>query len=203
MVTTMAKRQKNQIVPFNEDRWNNWIELAKESDYKNIEEAPPPVFIDMEEDVIIACYKLIRGFEIGRVTKEEMLESFAKIELITQKKINTGDEDLDDILDLVQSSLIGAFASFESYVTNSFADDIKANDLIKEAVEQEKKGNLDRALEIVGKIGAKIMAGNSLSEEAVVELNDGCVAEWLDGVESISAVLIGNVEYDDGSEEDE
>ncbi|HYA61005.1 MAG TPA: DUF2150 family protein [Candidatus Acidoferrum sp.] len=199
----MAKRQKNQIVPFNEDRWNNWIELAKESDYKNIEEAPPPVFIDMEEDVIIACYKLIKGFEMGRVTKEEMLESFAKIELITQKKINTGDEDLDDILDLVQSSLLGAFASFESYVTNSFVDDVKADDLIKEAVEQEKKGNLDCALEIVGKIGAKIMAGNSLSEEAVVELNDGCVAEWLDGIESISAVLISNIEYDDGSAEDE
>ncbi|HXY87206.1 MAG TPA: DUF2150 family protein [Candidatus Acidoferrales bacterium] len=199
----MAKRQKNQIVPFNEDRWNNWIELAKESDYKNIEEAPPPVFIDMEEDVIIACYKLIKGFEIGQVTKEETLESFAKIELITQKKINTGDEDLDDILDLVQSSLLGAFASFESYVTNSFVDDVKADDLIKEAVEQEKKGNLDRALEIVGKIGAKIMAGNSLSEEAVVELNDGCVAEWLDGIESISAVLISNIEYDDGSAEDE
>jgi len=203
MVITMAKRQKNQIVPFNEDRWNNWIELAKESDYKNIEEAPPPVFIDMEEDVIIACYKLIKGFEIGQVTKEETLESFAKIELITQKKINTGDEDLDDILDLVQSSLLGAFASFESYVTNSFVDDVKADDLIKEAVEQEKKGNLDRALEIVGKIGAKIMAGNSLSEEAVVELNDGCVAEWLDGIESISAVLISNIEYDDGSAEDE
>jgi hypothetical protein len=47
------------------------------------------------------------------------------------------------------------------------------------------------------------MAGNSLIDEAAIELNDSCVAEWLDGVESISAVLIGNVEYDDGSEEDE
>ena len=203
MVITMANRQKNQNVPFNEERWNNWIESAKESDYKNIEEAPPPVFMDMGEDVIIACYKLIRGFEIGRLAKEEMLESLAKIELITQKKVITGDEDLDDIIDLVQSSLIGAFASFECYVTNSFADDIKADDLIKEAIEQETKGNLDLALAIVGKIGAKIMTGNSLSDEAAIELNDSCVAEWLDGVESISAVLIGNVEYDDGSEEDE
>ncbi len=203
MVVAMTIRQKNQNVPFNEERWNNWIESARESDYKNIEEAPPPVFIDMEEDVIIACYKLIKGFEIGRLTKEETLESLSKIGLITQQKVDTGDKDLDDIIDLVQSSLLGAFASFESYVENSYVDDAKADDLIKEAIEQEKNGNLDLALATVGKVGAKIMAGHSLNDEALIELKDGCVAEWLDGVESISAVLVSNIEYDDGSEDDE
>ncbi len=49
------KNAKNLYVPFTEERWNNWIECTRQSDYKNMNEASTAVFIDMEEDVIIAC----------------------------------------------------------------------------------------------------------------------------------------------------
>ncbi|MGZ5502908.1 MAG: DUF2150 family protein, partial [Halobacteriota archaeon] len=117
---------------------------------------------------------------------------------ITEKKTNTGDGELDDLIALIQASLVGAFASFESYVGGSFVDKSPLDALIREALEQEKKENFDVALAIIGKIGARVIAGETLYQETIAELEDSFVAEWLDGVDSISAAIISSVEYDTG-----
>jgi len=192
------KTAKNFCIPFTEERWNNWLECAKLSDYKNMGETATKVFIEMEEDVVISCCKLVRGFEIGKLTREESLEGLHAIETITEKKTNTGDGELDDLIALIQASLVGAFASFESYVGRSFVDKSPLDALIREALEQEKKENFDVALAIVGKIGARVIAGETLYQETIAELEDSFVAEWLDGVDSISAAIVSSVEYDAG-----
>jgi len=194
------KNAKNLYVPFTEERWNNWIECTKQSDYKNMNETSTAVFIDMEEDVIIACCKLLRGFEIGKLTQEESLQAIKNIENITQKRLDTGDEQLNDLIELIQASLIGAFASFESYVKKTYADGPSVNQLVQEALDQEKKGHLELALAIVGKIGARVIAGDSLDQDALANLEDSCVAEWLDGVDSIVAATTSYIEYDSGDE---
>ncbi len=194
------KNLKNVYVPFTEERWNNWIECTKQSDYKSMDEASTAVFVDMEEDVIIACCKIVRGFEIGKLTQEESLHAIKNIETITQKRLDTGDNELDDLIGLIQASLIGAFASFESYVKNAYADSPSINQLLQEALEQEKKGHLELALAIVGKIGARVIAGDSLNQDALADLEDSYVAEWLDGVDSIAAAVTSYIEYDSGDE---
>jgi len=194
------KNAKNLYVPFNEERWSNWLECAKQSDYQNMDETATTVFVEMEEDVVIACCKLVRGFEIGKLTREESLDGLHNIEAITEKKTDTGDVELDDLIGLIQASLVGAFASFESYVKESFADKPPMDELIKEALDQEKKGHFDLALAIVGKIGARVIAGEALHQETIAELEDSYVAEWLDGVDSISAAISSSIEYDSGEE---
>jgi hypothetical protein len=194
------KNAKSLYVPFTEERWNNWIECAKQSDYKNIDDNVTTVFIEMEEDVVIACCKVVKGFEIGKLTQDESLEGLRNIEAMTEKKTNTGDTELDDLIGLIQASLVGAFASFESYVKESFADKPPIDELIREALDQEKKGHFDLALAIVGKIGARVIAGESLRQEAIADLEDSYVAEWLDGVDSISAAFASLIEYNSGDE---
>ncbi|MGZ4903357.1 MAG: DUF2150 family protein [Halobacteriota archaeon] len=194
------KNLKNLYVPFTEERWNNWIECTKQSDYKSMDETSTAVFVDMEEDVIIACCKLVRGFEIGKLTQEESLHAIKNIEAITQKRLDTGDDELNDLIELIQASLIGAFASFESYVKNAYADSPSINQLVQEALDQEKKGHLELALAIVGKIGARVIAGDPLNQDALAELEDSYVAEWLDGVDSIAAAVTSYIEYDSGDE---
>jgi hypothetical protein len=194
------KHLKNVSVPFTEGRWNNWIECAKESDYKKMDATSTTVFLEMEEDVIIACCKLVRGFEIGKLSREESLEGLRNIEAITQRKAITGDAELDDLVELVQASLVGAFASFESYIKESFSDKQPTDELIREALDQERKGNFDLALAIVGKIGARVIAGESLHQDTIATLEDSYVAEWLDGVDSISAAIATAIEYDGSAE---
>jgi hypothetical protein len=194
------KNSKHVNVPFTEERWNNWIECTKQSDYKNMDEKSTAVFVDMEEDVIIACCKLIRGFEIGKLSQDESLQAIKNIESITQKRLDTGDEQLNDLIELIQASLIGAFASFESYMKNTYADSPAINQLVQEALDQEKKGHLELALAIVGKVGARVIAGDSLNQDALADLEDSYVAEWLDGVDSIAAATTSYIEYDSGDE---
>jgi len=194
------KTAKNLFVPFTEERWSNWVECAKQSDYKDMGETATKVFIEMEEDVVIACCKLVKGFEIGKLTQEESLEGLHTIETITEKKTDTGDGELDELIGLIQASLVGAFVSFESYVKESFADKQPIDELIREALDQEKKGNFDLALAIVGKIGARVIAGEVLQQETIEELEDSFVAEWLDGVDSILAAITSSIEYDSSEE---
>jgi len=194
------KTAKNLFVPFTEERWSNWVECAKQSDYKDMGETATKVFIEMEEDVVIACCKLVKGFEIGKLTQEESLEGLHTIETITEKKTDTGDGELDELIGLIQASLVGAFVSFESYVKESFADKQPIDELIREALDQEKKGNFDLALAIVGTIGARVIAGEALQQETIEELEDSFVAEWLDGVDSISAAITSSIEYDSSEE---
>ncbi len=165
-----------------------------------MDEKSTAVFVDMEEDVIIACCKLVRGFEIGKLTQEESLHAIKNIEAITQKRSDTGDDELNDLIGLIQASLVGAFASFESYVKNAYADSSSMNQLVQEALDQEKKGHLELALAIVGKIGARVIAGDPLNQDALADLEDGYVAEWLDGVDSIAAAVSTNIEYDSSDE---
>lgn len=192
------KNAKNLYVPFTEERWRNWIDCARQSDYKNMDKTATTVFVEMEEDVIIACWKVVKGFEIGKLAREESLDGLQNIEAIIREKADTGDVELDDLVGLIQSSLVGAFASFESYMKASFADKASMDELIREALDQEKKGHFDLALAIVGKVGARVIAGEPLCQETIAELEDSSVAEWLDGVDSISAAIASSIEYDSG-----
>lgn len=67
------------------------------------------------------------------------------------------------------------------------------DELIAQAIEAEKGGNLEAALELVSQAGAKILAGQKF--EFNVDMPLGCVAEWVNGLDSISAAMVGGDDY--------
>ena len=77
-------------------------------------------------------------------------------------------------------------------------------DLVRKAVESEDAGRMEEALGILSEIGARVIGGEALPEEAFADLPYCLTAELLDGIDAISAAQIGDDSYkeDDGSEDD-
>jgi hypothetical protein len=75
--------------------------------------------------------------------------------------------------------------------------------MVKKAIEAENQENIDEAFNILSHIGARVIAGDSLPEEATADLPYSMTAELLDGIDAISAAMIGDDSYkeDDGTEE--
>ena len=112
-------------------------------------------------------------------------------------------EDIDLMIDSVQTSLMGALVAFECYVMGDYEEESSINDLIKAAVDAEASDNLELALDYTAQCGAIVLKGQSLPEEAMAELPYGIVAEWLDGIDSISAAMVGSDSYKEFDEDDE
>lgn len=78
-------------------------------------------------------------------------------------------------------------------------------ELTKSAIEAEASDNLELALDYTAQCGALVLKGKSLPEEVMADLPYGIVAEWLDGIDSISAAMVGSdsyKEFEEGDEED-
>jgi len=184
---------------YTEERWNNWIARAKESGFSLSDPKNAPditIFVNMEEDVVLACLKVVNRFEKGKLSAEEALDLIKHIEAITLARVEPISEDIDMMIQSIQSSLVGVFGSCQCYIEGKYEPG-PIGDLIERAVEAEKRGDEETALGLVSQAGAKILAGQSF--ECNRELSPGCVAEWVDGLDSISAAMVG----DDSYKEDE
>ncbi|MCZ7404669.1 MAG: DUF2150 family protein, partial [Candidatus Methanoperedens sp.] len=71
------------------------------------------------------------------------------------------------------------------------------NKLIKSAIAAEKEENMGAALGNIAEIGANILAGGKIKEKDLDDIPEGLVAEWLDGIDSLSAAMIGDTSYRD------
>ncbi len=190
---------------YTEERWQNWIDKVKETDFKLDEENTEAgdagsVFVNMEDDVVLACLKVIAKFEKEQMSHDEALRNVTEIREIVLKKIEPINEDIDIMLESTQLSLMGVFASCECYLDGAFektkSKKILGN-LVKNAVSAEKDDNMGEALAQVAQIGANILSGGKISEKALDGVPDGFVAEWLDGIDSISAAMVGDKSYRD------
>jgi hypothetical protein len=101
------------------------------------------------------------------------------------------------MIESLQMSLMGVFASCECYIEGAFRKTESFSELIKRAVNAEKEENLGAALGCIAEIGANILAGGKMNEKDLDNVPDGIVAEWLDGIDSISAAMIGDTSYRD------
>lgn len=184
------------MIPFyTEERWRNWINKVKESGFKIEDEKKGAVFVYMEDDVVLACLKVIAKYDKKLLSKEEALKHLAEIKEIVLKKIEPVSEDIDMMLESVQLSLMGVFASCECYVENAFEKTKSMDKLIKSAVQAEKEDNMGAALGDIAQIGANILAGAKLDEKALEDVSEGLVAEWLDGIDSLNAAMLGDTSY--------
>ncbi len=186
------------IVPFyTEERWQNWINKVKESGFKIDDQEKGAIFVYMEDDVVLACLKIIAKYDKNALSKDDALGNIAQMKEIGLKKIEPINEDIDIMLESTQLSLMGVFASCECYVEKAFEKTGSLGKLIKSALEAEKEDNMGAALGNVAEIGANVLAGGKLKDKDLEDLPEGLVAEWLDGIDSIRAALVGDTSYKD------
>lgn len=200
----------NQVPPYEfytQKRWENWLGRARESGFQikeSEEEAgkESAVFVNMVDDVILACLKVTVRFEKDLLSKEKALKILEEIRDIVLSEVEPISEDIDLMVDSVQTSLMGALVAFECYFMGDYEDESNLEELIKEAVDAEASDNLELALDYTAQCGAIVLKGQSLPEEVMAELPYGIVAEWLDGIDSISAAMVGSDSYKEFDEDD-
>ncbi len=191
-------QEQKIVIPFyTQERWNNWIKKVVESGFKIEDQQKGAVFVYMEDDVVLACLKIIAKYDKNLIGKESALAYLSEIKNIVLKKIEPVNEDIDMMIESVQLSLMGVFASCECYVEKAFEKTKSLNKLIKSALAAEKEENMGAALGNIAEIGANILAGGKIKEKDLDDIPEGLVAEWLDGIDSLSAAMIGDTSYRD------
>lgn len=201
----------NQVPPYEfytQKRWENWLGRARESGFQikeSEEEAgkESAIFVNMVDDVILACLKVIARFDKSILSREKALDILAEIRDIVLSEVEPISEDINLMIDSVQTSLMGALIAFECYVMGDYEEGADIAELVKSAVEAESSDNLEIALDYTAQCGALVLKGKSLPEEVMADLPYGIVAEWLDGIDSISAAMVGSDSYKEFDEEDE
>ncbi len=191
-------QEHKHIIPFyTQERWHNWITKVKDSGFKIDDQQKGAVFVNMEDDVVLACLKIIAKYDKNLISREDSLKYIAEIKEIVLKKIEPVNEDIDMMTESVQLSLMGVFASCECYLEKAFEKTKSLDKLIKSAVQAEKDDNMGAALNSIAQIGANILAGGKLKDKELDDIPEGLVGEWLDGIDSIGAAMVGDTSYRD------
>jgi|Deesub1362B_J571_1020462.scaffolds.fasta_scaffold00058_122 hypothetical protein len=196
---------KPKVSFYDEKRWNNWISKFREMNLeKTSEEDLSSFLINMMDDVVVALLKVVRSFEREILDKEEAKKIIREIGEIIAKPVKMEDELKEMHIQSIQNALFGALTSFEKFIDNPKVEK-SIEELLREAVEAEKRGEYERALELVSEIGVKVLRGESLPDSLLSIVPDGMVMEWLDGIDSIAAAMTLDVtvEVEDGEEEEE
>ena len=157
----------------------------------------------MVDDVILACLNLTARFEKGMLSREKAREILGEIRDIVLSEIEPISEDVDLMIDSIQTSLMGALVAFECHIVGDYDEEANIEDLVKAAIEAESLDDLELALDFTAQCGAIVLKGKSLPEEVMAELPYGIVAVWLDGIDSISAAMVGSDSYKEFDEEDD
>lgn len=185
------------IVPFyTQERWQNWIVKVKESGFKP-DDKENAVFVYMEDDIVLACLKIIAKYDKKLISKDEALKYLMEIKEIVMKKIESIDYDIDMMLESIQVSLVGVFVSCECYMNGEYVKTRSFTKLLKAALKAENDDNMAIALDNIAKIGANILAGGKFKEKDFENVPEGIVAEWIDGIDCINAAMIGDTSYKD------
>lgn len=188
------------IFPFySDERWNNWIEQVKESGFELSEDEDPgdsgKIFVNMEDDIILACLKVLSKFDSKELTGEDAFDALNEIKTIVLNPIEPISESVDLMLDSLQTSLIGVFASCECYIDGAYDASINLKELVKNAVVAEEANDPASAIGYMAEVGASVLAGTELSDDMSSDLPYGLVAEWMDGIDSIAAAMMGDDSY--------
>ena len=188
---------------YTQKRWLNWMNKVKDSNFKLTESDDKnsgAVFIYIMDDVVLACLKVIARFEREIISAEEALDDIEAIRSIVFQEHESLGEDADLMIESLKTSLAAVFVSSQRYITGSFDRESTLDELVARAVAAEEKENLDEAFDLLSQVGARVIGGENLPE--IGELPYCMTAELMDGIDAISAAMIGDDSYKnkDGSE---
>ncbi|WP_348303508.1 DUF2150 family protein [Methanothrix sp.] len=189
---------------YTQKRWLNWMNKVKDSNFKLTESDDKnsgAVFIYIMDDVVLACLKVIARFEREIISAEEALDDIEAIRSIVFQEHESLGEDADLMIESLKTSLAAVFVSSQRYITGSFDRESSLDELVARAVAAEEKENLDEAFDLLSQVGARVIGGENLPE--IGELPYCMTAELMDGIDAISAAMIGDDSYkdEDGSED--
>ena len=189
---------------YTEKRWLNWMNKVKDSNFKLTEvdeKNSGAVFIYIMDDVVLACLKVIARCEREIITPEEAIAEIAAIRSIIFQDHESLGDDADLMLESLKTSLAAVFVSSQRYIVGSFDHESSIDDLVKRAIDAEQQENLDEAFDLLSQVGARVIGGESLPE--IGDLPYCMTAELMDGIDAISAAMIGDDSYkeDDGTED--
>lgn len=189
---------------YTQKRWLNWLSKVKESNFRlaeSDEKNSGAVFIYIMDDVVLACLKVIARCEREVITPEEAVTELNRIREIVFKDHEPLGEDADLMLESLKTSLAAVFVSCQRYIAGDFDRDSPLEGLVQRAILAEQQENLDGAFDLLSQLGARVIGGETLPDTG--ELPYSMTAELMDGIDAISAAMIGDDSYkeDDGTEE--
>jgi Uncharacterized protein conserved in archaea len=196
----MAEKNMPYYEFYSKSRWDNWISQIKDSGFSLEDEEKAEksamIFVNMADDVILSCLKITARFEKGAIDGDSALDILETIQEIVLEEVPPISEDADIMIMSVQDSLNCSMAAFESYFLEDFDKKGNIKKLIKEAGAAEEKEDMDTAFTIVANVGAMVISGEPFEEEYLTLLpEESIVAEWLDGIDSIAAAMVGTDSY--------
>ena len=185
---------------YSQERWNNWIEQVKQSGFELKEDAENDgksgeIFVNMEDDIILACLKVIAKYDNKEHSADDALMALDEIKTVVLTPIDPISESIDMMIDSLQTSLIAVFASCEHYISGGYDTSANLVEMIKGAVAAEENNDPGTALSYIVEVGASVLAGGELTDEMFSDIPYGLVAEWIDGIDSISAAMVGDDSY--------
>ena len=120
--------------------------------------------------------------------KDDAITQIEEIKNLILRPYDFEDENKNMMMEFVKNSLYAILNSAQ-YKLMGKKSSKKPEELLKEAIEHEKKGNYDKALDLISRIGAYVLAGNELPEMNVPE-EDLITLNWYDGIETLNTVLL-------------
>jgi hypothetical protein len=197
--TTPVPKSKTIYPFYSEERWNNWIEQVKESGFELNDNEDPgdsgKIFVNMEDDIILACLKVIAKYENNELTADGAFDALDEVKNIVLSPIDPISESIDLMLDSLQTSLISVFASCECYIDGAYDKSADLAQIIKNALKAEEADDPGTAIGYIATIGASVIAGAEIPEDTLSDMPYGLVAEWIDGIDSIAAAMMGDDSY--------
>jgi len=191
MTDNANKQEQGELHFYTEGRWNNWLKAVRESNVslEDIDNEPPSLLVNIEEDVLLACNKLLASVRRRKLTKKRALKMLGEMRDVVCSPFESMGNDKDMLLSSVQGSLIGVFAACERLLgSRRLSRNPPLEKLIDMALQMESERKLDEALDTVSIIGARVLSGESIPEEVLDGLPWTQVGEWLESIEFMAAM---------------
>jgi len=173
---------------YTEERWDNWLDRLRDTDLDPAEEDSARLLLNLQDDVAIAVAKIVNAAET-ELDDESALDELGTIREIVLGPIDIEDEETAMLVDGVQTSLVAVFYAAQEYIAEGVANKGTIGEYLQEANEAETEEDFDRALQLAGHAGTRIIDGEDLDIELVEQFDYGLVTEWTNGLDSLQSAL--------------
>ena len=194
---------------YTKERWSNWLKQVDESNF-TIEEdreglGPEGiVFLNMEEDVILALCKLTGMFQKGITSLEEARNVLDEMEEWIYSDANSMDSDKDAMFRSVQTALFAAFGGARKVIEGEAKEGDDIAKLLTEADDFELKGKDEDAYNKASMAAGAAFCGERFESDALLDrINGNLVMDWADGIDTIQTVLEGGVDLSVEADDEE
>jgi hypothetical protein len=193
---------------YTKERWSNWLKQVDESNFTidDDREGLGPegiVFLNMEEDIILALCKLTGMYQKGTTTQEDARNALDEMEGWIFSDAYSMESDKDAMFRSVQTALFAAFGGARKVLEGEVKKGDDIANLIVEADNFENNGKDEEAFKNASMAaGAAFCGARFKSDKLLDRITGSLVMEWADGIDTIQDVLKGGVDLsvdaDDG-----